>query len=165
MKKCTVNGAKCKRVTVNGVKVWTAEEPKSNLSASAVNYYEYKTTVSAKSSASWDLRDFDSVSFAWSLTTNMSWPNANGVKSTTTVYLQLADGTTILVGAKTGQLFASGSAYTVSGTKTVDLSRYTGAQLASVNLYITLGNMTAGVPISNADRHNASANITGAVAS
>lgn len=165
MKKCTVNGAKCKRVTVNGVKVWTAEESKSNLSASVMNYYEYKTTTSAKSSASWDLRDFDSVSFAWSLTTDMSWPNANGVKSTTTVYLQLADGTTILVGTETGSLFAAGATYTASGTSTISLTGYTAAQLADVKLYITLGNMVAGSPISGSDRHNASASITGAIAS
>lgn len=145
--------------------IYTAEETRSDLSASVSNYYEYKTTHSAKSSAAWDLIGFGSVSFSWSLTTDMSWPNANGVKSTTTVYLYLADGTTILVGSKTGELFGAGDKYTASGTKTVDLSSYTDAQLADVKLYITLGSMVAGSPISGSDRHNASVSITGAIAS
>lgn len=150
--------------TVNSL-IYTAEEARSDLSASVSNYYEYNKTASAKSPAAWDLSGFGSVSFSWSLTTDMSWPNANGVKSTTTVYLQLADGTTILVGSKTGSLFTAGSTYTASGTNTISLAGYTAAQLADVKLYITLGSMVAGSPISNSDRHNASVNITGAIAS
>ena len=165
LKKCNVNGAKCKTINVNGVKAWSAEESKSNLSASCSNYYEYHTTASGTSSASWDLRDFDSVSFSWSLRTDMSWANGNGVRSTTTVYLKLADGTTIMIGSHTEGLFAGGSAYEKSGTKTVNLTGYTDSQLKSVKLYVTLGDMQSGVPIGNADRHNASASITGAVAS
>lgn len=165
LKKCNVNGVKCKHINVNGVNVWNAEEARSDLSASVSNYYEYNKTASAKSSAAWDLSGFDSVSFSWSLTTDMSWPNENGVKSTTTVYLYLADGTTILVGSKTGGLFGAGDKYTASGTKTVDLGSYTDTQLADVKLYITLGDMAADSPIANSDRHNANVSITDAIAS
>ncbi len=95
----------------------------------------------------------------------MSWPNGNGVRSTTRVYLKLADGTNILVGSKSGTLFAAGSAYEAGGTNTVVLTGYTDAQLKSVKLYITLGDMQSSVPVSGSDRHSASASITNAIAS
>lgn len=166
-KKVNINGEKCKKITVNGTTVWTAEESKSDLSASCFNYYEYKSTVSGTSSVSWDLSGFDSVSFSWSLRTDMSWSNAYGVGSTTTVYLKLADGTTIKVGSHTGGLFVAGSAYEKSGTKTVNLTGYTDAQKKSVKLYVTLGDMIVDEAHwqPNADRHNASASITNAIAS
>lgn len=163
-KKVNINGVKCKKVTVNGITVWNSEESKANLYAGCSNYYEYKHTASGTSSESWDLSGFDSVSFSWSLRTDMSWANGNGVRSTTTVYLKLADETTIEVGSHTGSLYAGGSAYEASGTKTIDLSGYTDSQLKSVSLYVTLGDMQSGVPNWNADRHNASASITNAIA-
>lgn len=165
LKKSTVDDVKCKIITVNGTKVWSAEEARADLAASVYNYHESGNTASAKSATVWDLRGFDSVALSWSLVTEMAWPNEYGVRSTTRVYLHLADGTTVPLGSKTETLFVAGSVYEAGGKATVDLSGYTDAQLSSVQLYLTLGDMSAGAPIGNADRHNASASITGALAS
>ncbi len=46
--------------------IYSAEEVKSNLSVGCLNYYEYNSTASGTSSASWNLSGFSSVSFSWS---------------------------------------------------------------------------------------------------
>lgn len=164
-KNININGDKCKKVIVNGVTVWSAEEAKSNLSAEVINYREYQTTHSAESAGSWDLRGWSNISFSWNISVNMSWPNPYGVTSTTRVYLRFADGTTTKIAERSGKLWTADSTYTGSGSSTVNLANYTDNQLATVKLYITLGDMSAETPHANADRHNASVSITSAVAS
>lgn len=146
--------------------IYTAEVAMPDLSTPEVyNYLAYNTTASSTSSGYWDLSGCDSLSLSWSLTTTMSWQNAYGLGSTTTVYLKLSDGTTIQLGTKSGTLWTAGTTYSASGTATVNLSGYTDAQLSKVYLYCTLGGMTASSPVANSDRHSAVASVTNVIAS
>lgn len=153
----TYNGTPVRTVKYNGVTVWTKEQTFPGLSVSVSNYVEYHTTHSGTSSGSIDARGFDTLTFSWSLSTSMQWANGSGVSSTSRVYVKMADGTTIQIGSKTGKLYTAGSTYTSSGTATVDISGYSEAAKNGIQLYATLGDMSASSPQAGSDRHNLSA--------
>ena len=146
--------------------IYTAEESMPDLSTPIVsNYAEWKTTASSTSADSWNLSGFDALTLEWQIGVQMSWANAYGVTSTATMYLRLADGTLVRIAGKTGALWTAGSTYADYGTATIDLSGYTDSQLATVHLYLTLGDMSADYPISGSDRHNAECRVSNVIAS
>lgn len=154
----TYNGAEVKTVTYNGTTVWQKDQTFAGLTGAGVyNYEEYHETRSGISTNSIDARTFNYLTFTWSLTTTMEWSNAYGVKSTSCVYLRMADGTDVLLGEKTGTLYGAGTQYEASGTETIDISGYSESAKNGIKLYVTLGDMSTPAPGANTNRHNLTA--------
>lgn len=129
----TYNGTSLNEIQFSGTTVWKKETPISTvLSASGSGSVGDGSTGSASitSSNSWDLRNATSVSFYFD-TGSYNIPAGPYWQATSVMYyeyLVFADNSTII--------FASGDygngTQPRSGTRTVDLSNKTSAQLASV---------------------------------